>query len=723
MKDRRKVKDSFVLQQDQADCGVACLLSVLRYYGGNASLEKLRELSGTRPEGTTLLGLYNAANAMGFKADGCEGNMEALMTCKKPVILHALPQGTVFYHYIICYGYKEGVFYIGDPAKGRIKLNKKELESLWHSKYCLMLEPQNIVSPTEKEKSLSLKWVLETVKPDFPVLAIGAMLGVIVTTLSMALHIFTGKLIDKIIPSANWKDMLMSVSLLGLLLLFRILFNTLRQSLLMLQSKSFNTRIVFQFFSALLNLKKAFFDTRKTGDLVTRLNDTERIQRVIGQVTTNSVVDIFTVLTAVSILCYYSWEIGLISIFSLPIFYFIIIKHNKKINTSQKDVMATYGYNESNYINSIQGISAIKNFNAYQYFSEINRMIYGAYQQKTMELNKLNLKLSIWANVMAILFLLTVIATSTSLVFLGKIKSGDLLTMLGIASTLFPSIISLAMITVPLNEAKVAYQRMFDLVHMDAERETGEPLSEFYRIEMKEVSFGFPGRAPVLKDISMNIKSGEITALIGESGSGKSTIAQMVQSFYGVTAGEIIINGNIPLNKINLHSWRDKVAVVPQEIHLFNGNVLSNIAMKKLSDEEAIQVKDFCKEFGLNKYIEKFPGSYDTPLGEAGINISGGQKQILALARALYKNPQLLILDEATASMDKRMEAHVMELLQKLKEKMAILLITHRLHQLERLCDNIYLLEGGKIILDGKHQQPLEKGNRDNDDMKSLKYA
>ncbi|MDC9722054.1 MAG: cysteine peptidase family C39 domain-containing protein [Urechidicola sp.] len=278
-------------QLDQSDCGVACLLSVIKYYKGNNTLEKLREISGTTKQGTTLLGLFQAANQLGFTAQGNEADIQALIDHGEPLILHVLINNNI-QHYVVCYGYENNKFIIGDPAKDISHYSKDDLEKIWISKTCLTLKPNDSFVKEEETKNAKKKWFINLLKDDFQLLGISIVIGIGIAMLGMAMSVFSQKLIDDILPSQNTTKLISGIALLAFLLLVRVGFSTLREFLLIRQSKDFNNRIIDKFYNSLLHLPKPFFDTRKIGELVARLNDTNRVQRVIKLVASNFVIDI-----------------------------------------------------------------------------------------------------------------------------------------------------------------------------------------------------------------------------------------------------------------------------------------------------------------------------------------------------------------------------------------------------------------------------------------------
>lgn len=706
------------LQLDQSDCGVACLMSIIKLNGGTNSIEKLRELSGTTKQGTTLLGLYQVANQIGFTAEGCEADIQSLIDHKQPVILHVVIQEQL-QHYVVCYLYNpDKGFLIGDPAKGIYYLSAEELDKIWVSKSCLTLEVNERFVKAETAKYSQKKWFFSLLKEDYKLLWISVLLGVFVAGLSLAMSLFSQKLIDDILPSNNIKKLISGIGLLTVLLLARVGIGALREFFLLQQSKDFNNRINAHFFSSLLQLPKPFFDTRKIGELVARLNDTQRVQRVIQTLASSLVIDVLVIFISMGVLFMYTWKVGLISLLSIPIYFYIIYRSNKKIILSQKEVMQSYAFNESNYINTIQGIATIKNDNKQAVFSKTNEVIFGNFQDKIFNLGKINITLSWQSGFASVVFLIGILVYTSIQVFNKEIKLGELMAILGIVGSLMPSIANLALISIPINEAKIAFYRMYEFASIDKEKEQGLPIAEINNISIENLSFRFAGKKELFRNVNLNIAKGTFTAIVGESGSGKSTLGQILQRFYNFANGTIIINNQYPLSEVELKSYRNLMGVVPQDITIFNGNVLDNILLGSEDTQE--NIIQFLTYFGFDTYFNQFPQGLATILGEEGINLSGGQKQIIALARVLYKKPQLLILDEATSAMDRNTEKFTLRILDKIKPHTAIFYISHRLNTLKDLADNIYVLENQTISIAGSHNQLLKSINFYSDYWKSL---
>lgn len=709
----QKAAKPIVRQHDSSDCGVACLLSLIRYYGGQASLERLRELSGTAKQGTTLLGLYQAAIQFGFDAQGCEAEgIHSLTEHCKPIILHIVtPEQQQ--HYVIWYNtLPDDRHLIGDPAKGLIEISTDELSALWVSRRCLTLSPNNRFVSVAGQQQQQKEWIIALLREDAPLLIAAAVFGLGIALLGMAMSIFSQRLIDTILPSRDMTRLVAGTLLVGFLLLVRVGLETIRSFILLRQSKAFNNRITGRFYERLLALPKPFFDSRKTGDLVARMNDTARIQRVIGQLSGQLIIDILVVLVSIGFLFAYSWQIATGLLCCLPVYFRIIYRFQQPINEGQRQVMSGYSLNESNYISTLQGISAIKAFNRQETFNTVNKTIYGLFQERVFGLGQTQLRLNVYASAASVCILIGTLAYSSFQVINQQLKTGELMAVLGMVSSLLPSVANLALLAVPLNEARVAFERMFEFVNLAPEDE-GDPqtnlIEQTDHLSLNGVTFRFPGRKALFENISLHVNKGEIIGLVGESGSGKSTVLQLIERFYAPESGQIIVNKHLSLTDINLSQWRQQVALVPQDVHLFNGTLLDNILLGHPATAD--EVNAFCQQEPFLSFIQQLPQGLMTLVGEEGLNLSGGQRQWVGLMRALFINPQVLLLDEATAALDAKSERQVLDLLQKIRSRMAVIFVSHRLHTLPRLCNRIYVLEDGYLHASGTHDELLTTDN------------
>lgn len=710
-----KIKKPFIArQQDQTDCGIACIYSIVKHFGGNEPLEKLRELSGTNISGTTMLGLFQCAEQIGLKATGYVADLDDLKGITDPVILNVLIDKRL-QHYVLLYPKSETAnnianFIIGDPATGKLKnISRDELNELWQSKGLLTLVPTEKFLPSTKQNILKWNWFLKIIKPDKSILILAAVLGLIITVMNLATAIFSQKLVDVILPTNDKFYLLFNVVGLFFILTSKTALNYLRQNLSLIQSRNFSNRIVSNFFNNLVYLPKSFFDKRKTGDMITRMNDTSRIQKNLNYVLGSVLIDVLILFTTATFLIQYSITISCITFLFIPIIIFIVLKFSTPIKLHQRDVMVSSSSNESNYIDIIQGITVIKTFNREENFTTNINTIFSKLQDKITSLGQISNRFSLVMDLVGIILSITLTTVASFLVMNKQLKIGEMMAIISLAGTLIPAVARLSQINLQLQEAKVAFDRMYDFTSVKPEYEKQEISSFlFEKLAVKNISFRFAGRKTILQDISFEVAKGEMIAVLGESGCGKSTTMAILEKFYQPENGVININGT-SLANIYTPTWRNIVATVPQDIKLFNGTLLDNISIGN-TIEEATSIIDFCNKVGLNKFFEVLPQRYFTLVGEDGINLSGGQKQLLAIARALYRKPQVLLLDEATAAMDRNTERFILQLLKSIQNEMAIVLITHKV-QTAKIADRVYIIEEGKIAASGKPTELLETDN------------
>lgn len=699
-----KYTKTFVHQLDGSDCGVACLASLVRYHGGHVPLERLRDLSGTTQQGTTLLGLYQAAQKLGFAVEGlrAESITKLQETLVSPVILHVrLGEGPVeqhLNHFLVCYAWNatRQRFVVGDPAVGILDYTTDELAQRWSSRTLLLLQPTAQLEAKIVDTRRKRHWLYQIVQPDLPALAIATGLGFATTILSLATAIFSQRLIDHLLPARDVRRLIIGLVLLGIVLLGRAALAFLRGWLLTRQSQDLSNRFTVSFFESLLYLPKPFFDGRQTGDFITRLNDTSRIQQAVSHLAGTLIINLFVVLASIIYIGVYSKLLaGCITVYA-SLYALLVWHYNQPIQRAQGTVMAAAAINESQYIDTLQGIAEVKAAGQENLFARLTQALYGRQQAAIYNLKQIALRFGTAAEVLGAVFTTGVLALAAYLVMRNSLSVGELVGILSIVGTVVPAVAGLALTNIQLQEASVAFERMYEYSKNEPEYDRAVVTTPYdlQCLEVDKLSFGFPGRAPLFKNLSFTLERGELVMIMGESGVGKTTLLQLLQRFYLPEQGSIAANGHNWL-EVTIPAWRKVVSVVAQYPKLFNGTLLDNLMLGNPLVERAA-VEEFCRNWGFAPYFNAFPQGYDTLLGERGVALSGGQRQLVGLARALFTKPQLLLLDEPTAALDANTEQFVLSLLARLRPKMAMLLITHK-SSLAYLADRVYILDAGQL--------------------------
>jgi ATP-binding cassette subfamily B protein len=274
-------------------------------------------------------------------------------------------------------------------------------------------------------------------------------------------------------------------------------------------------------------------------------------------------------------------------------------------------------------------------------------------------------------------------------------------------------VLNLALVAIPVSEAKVAMSRMFEFTKINPEGSVSDlanPEIKFEKIRLENISFRFPGRKLLLRDINILLERGSVVSLIGESGGGKSTIANIIMGFYKAEGGRIVVNDNIDQVEISIENWRSCIGIIPQEIHIFNGTILQNL-LTDYSEDKIKELLSMIAEYGLGPFFDSFPAGLMTLVGEEGLNLSGGQKQIIAFVRAIFRDPDFLLIDEGTSNLDMGTERIIIDLIKRLKSKKGILMISHKVNLLKKISDRIYVLEDGTVAGSGAYKKFIIKSS------------
>lgn len=701
-------KDILIKQHDLKDCGAACLASVSAYYGLKMPIAKIRQLSHTDTRGTNVLGMVQGLEEMGFNAKGVKGGADALLEIPLPAIAHVITKEQ-YHHYVVIYKLGKGKIEAMDPAFGKIEeYTIEEFSKIWTG-VLILLEP-NEYFEQKNEKTGVYRRFWNLVQPHKSIL-IQALAGAVVyTVLGLSTSIYIEKITDYVLIDGNKRLLnLLSVGMIALLL-FQIFIGVMKSILVLQTGQKMDKHLILGYYKHLLKLPQRFFDTMKVGEIISRVNDAVKIRTFINDVAIQIFVNVFIVIFSFALMFTYYWKLALIMALVVPFYFFVYWITNKLNKKAERKLMEQSAELESHLVESITSVRTIKQFGVETFannktdnsFSDLLKIIYKSVLNGLFSGNS--------SEFLSRIFTIILLWIGAGYVIDRTITPGELLSFYALIGYFTSPVSQLIGMNKTIQNALIAADRLFEIMDLERE-ETSDKIDitkqDIGNIEFKEVSFSYGSRVDVFENFNCTIKKGKTTAIVGESGSGKTTLAALIQNLYSLKKGKIVI-GDYDINYISNHSLRNFISVVPQQIDLFSGNVIENIALGE--DFPDIQkIFDISKKLEILKFVEKLPSGFQTYLGENGALLSGGQKQRIAIARALYKNPEILILDEATSSLDSESEQVIQSMLKEFRDDgKTMIVIAHRLSTIAN-SDEILVMKEGVIIEQGVHEELLSR--------------
>lgn len=689
-----------VKQRDITDCGAACLASVAAWYNVRLPVSKIRQFAGTDRKGTNVLGLIEASAKMGFLAKGVKGEWDSLFKIPKPAIAHLIVNG-ILTHYVVILRATNKFIQIMDPEDGNIhKIPHEQFGKEWTG-VLILIAPGEKFSVKDEKVSLSVRlWQL--IKPNSRILFQALVGAIIFSMLGLSMSIYVGRLIDHVIPGGNMNLLnLMGIAMV-LIILLRLLLGLFQSLFILKTGQRIDASLILGYYQHLLKLPQSFFDNMRTGEIISRISDAVKIRVFINDVSINLILNVFILIVSFILMFTFFWKLAVIMLVVVPFYFLIYCVSNRFNRKIQRKVMERAADLEAQLVESLNSAGTIKRFSLEEYsnFRTETRFV-GLLE--TIYKSGLNSMFSSSSGALVTqLITLIVLWAGAGFVMKTQITPGELLSFYSIVGYYTGPVTSIIGFNRTLQDAKIAADRLFEIfdLEIDDEKDKIELRPEMVNdICFENVKFRYGTRVEVFNSLDIRIHKGEITAVVGESGSGKTTLASLLQNLYPLQDGHIRVGG-YDLQHFTNKSLRKVVSVVPQKIDLFAGDVINNIAIGEINPDMG-EILAVCEKLGMIKFIESLPNGFKTYIGENGATLSGGQKQRIAIARALYRNPEVLILDEATSSLDSFAESFVQNALKLLRdERKTVIVIAHRLSTIS-LADRIIVLDNGTVIQEG----------------------
>jgi ATP-binding cassette subfamily B protein len=711
------------LQTESKDCGPMCLKIIAKNYGKIINIQDLRDYSETTRIGSNLMFLSDAAEKIGFRTLGLKISVKKLEEAPLPCILFWNK-----FHYVVLYKIKKNIFFVSDPGIGLIQYTKDEFLKFWIGNnanetmdegIALLLEPtpKFFESKFDKENKnglgfgLLFQYVLR-----YKSFLIQLCVGLSVSSLLQFISPFlTQSVLDIGIQNRN----LHFIYLILIAQLFIFFGNTLleliRSWILLHLSARINISLISDFFIKLMNLPISFFDVRMTGDIMQRINDHHRIEQILTTSSLNVLFSLVNMLIMGGVLAFYNLQIFFI-FFSCSLLYFgwlvLFLKRREKLDYKR---FSEVSQEQSKVIELINGMQEIKLHNAEKQKRWGWEYVQARLFRVSMEGLILGQTQALGSSIINQLKNIFIVFLSAKLVVDGEITLGMMMAISSIVGSLNSPVGQLIGFTHELQDAKISLARLSE-IH-NKEDETQQEIHQSHDIPkdcdmiIKDLSFRYIGsEIPVLENLNLTIPAHKITAIVGASGSGKTTLMKLLLKFYEPNSGEINLStrnkgefGSISLAMLAQKTWRENIGAVMQEGFIFNDTIANNIAIgvDSIDKKRLIYAADVAN---ITEFITSFPLGYSTKIGMEGVGMSTGQKQRLLIARAVYKNPEMLFFDEATSALDTNNETEIMSKLSVFFKNKTVLVIAHRLSTVMN-ADQIVVLEKGKIIEMGNHRE------------------
>ena len=703
-------KHCCIKQYDITDCGPACISTIARKYGLKISISKIREIAGTDSEGTSVYGIVEAAKKLGFSAKAVKvsNNEEIFEDLKTPLIAHVLIDN-ILLHYVVIHKITKESILIADPAKGIVKYTPEEFFKIWTGILVLMVPTADFKKGDQTKGLFERFWGLIKVQKGLLIkIFISSLL---ITFLGIAGSFYFQFLIDDILPNnLSQKLLLVSMAMLALAT-FKIVTEFLRVILFIHMAQNIDIPLLLGYYNHVINLPMKFFSTRKVGEIISRFNDGCKIRDAISSATLTLMIDVLMAIVGGTILYIQSSKLFFVCTIPICLYLILVFGFKSKLEKVNRDVMEDDAVLTSYLVESIEGIETVKAFNGEKRVEIETKSKFMKFMKSLFKHGYTYNLQDALMNAVKGIFGICILWLGGVFVLKGEITIGELISFNALLAYYIGPIERLINLQPQLQSAVVASDRLGEILDLELEKSLDEdkkvkPKSLLGNIALKDVNFRYGVRELVLKNININIKSGEKIALVGESGSGKTTIAKLLMGFYEIEKGEIILN-DYNLKDINKEALRDKISYISQDSFFFSGTIKENLqfANKSLTDEEMICA---CKKTKIHDYINSLPLKYETPLEERGSNLSGGQRQRLSIARALLKNPDILIMDEATSNLDSITEKAIQKTMEECSGSITSIIIAHRLSTIMK-CDKIYVLDNGKIVEEGSHKELIGK--------------
>ena len=715
-------RTNLVRQHDEKDCGAACLGMVLAHHGRRVALSKLRQAVKIDKDGANIYGIMDGAGRFNMSAEAYGGSAEDAWESISegaysfPFILRIL-NDCVYEHFVVATGMHNGKLSILDPAKGKRELREGEFTEDFLGQLITFAPDKDFECKNERKSEYSR--YLELITRQKGLLISALLLSIMIMGIGMSGMYLFRYILDSVLSNLSSAHQLeesvetlcLLIFMIGLLHILKYGLTVLRSRMMAWLSKRIDIPLMLGYYNHVTNLPLSFFNTLKTGEIMSRFEDAAKIRDAVSGSMVTITLDSFMVIGC-GIALYlqsalmFRYALVIFLIYLLIAFLFI-----KPLARSNEEVMVQSAVLTSYLKESIDGIETVKSTRSEEAVQDKAEGIYLDLVKKSIKNVLLNTHKEALIDLVSSIGTLSILWAGTMQVIAGVITAGALITFTSLMSCFLEPVQDLVQLQGNIQAAVVAADRLNDILAAEEEHPEGKSFDEGIKsIEFDHVDFRYGNRGLVLKNFSMQVSEGQRVGLIGESGCGKSTAAKLIMGLYTPENGHILINGT-DAGSCSIDYLRKQIAYVPQSTYLFSGSVRDNLLMgahdTNWTDSDLEHILDICQ----CQFIKGLPLGIDSEIEENGTNFSGGQKQRMAIARALLGNPSVLILDESTSALDAVSEYRLLKGIQTNYPQLSIITVTHRIRSVMDY-DKIYVIEDGEVTESGCHRELLSSSTK-----------
>lgn len=704
------VRPVWIAQHDAMDCGAACLAMVAHAHGRRIGTATYRSLVHVTRDGASMWSLRQAARSTGFEATGVRLGLRRLQQMRLPAVV------LMKYHFVVLFEADEEHVLIGDPAVGLVRMERAAFLADW-SGTALLLRPTPALFTHPETRRAFLKYGA-LLAGSGRVLCEATLASTLALAFSLALPVLTQLLFDRVILRGHASELEVLVGAMVAVGLALVGASTVKTYLLGHAATRFGVVFSTQFYRTALSLPLNFFAVRRTGDVLSRFSEIDRIRTLLTRDVLSALVDALSIVFYLALLSVYRAELGGVATVGLAALVAASIALSKRVREAHRSVFVRRTGLLNRVVDILRGRTTVKSLDAelaarWRIESEYRGQI-----DAQLDLVLRRLLLSAVASGTTPLLTTAVFGWAAHLAATGALSVGEAIACGQIAALAFLPVRRLVALWSELQGVGVAFGRIEDVITSPRRpvlRQGAAPVAGEHggssggRLEVRDLWFQYGSDASpwALRGVDLEVADGETVALVGRSGSGKSTLAHLLAFLHAPTRGEIRVEDR-PVGDWDAAELRRRVGVVLQDTHLFRGTVLDNITYGQ-EHPDAARAEAAARAADADEFIRRLPEGYATPLGEEGEGLSGGERQRLCIARCFYREPSIVILDEATSSLDAESEAAVVEGMRRFCRGRTAIVIAHRLSTVIR-ADRVVVLDEGRVVEEGPHAELLARG-------------